>query len=87
MRDAKKPMHPVFTHEELVVINNALNEVCNGIALGDDEFQTRIGYPRAKALELLKKVSKLRVTSYAVFEPAATAFIALQPHASFTLKR
>jgi hypothetical protein len=60
MKDSKKsaPALPVFTREELVVINNALNEVCNGLAFEEDEFQTRIGYPRAKAHDVLKKVSK-----------------------------
>ena len=47
-----------FTHEELVVINNALNEVCNGLSFDDDEFQTRIGYSRAMAQSLLKKIAK-----------------------------
>ena len=49
---------PAFTNEELVVINNALNEVCNGLAFDDDEFQTRIGYSRAMAQNLLKKIAK-----------------------------
>jgi hypothetical protein len=49
---------PAFTREELVVINNALNEVCHGLAFDDDEFQTRIGYSRAMAQNLLKKVAK-----------------------------
>ena len=52
------PMPLAFTHEELVVINNALNEVCNGLSFDDDEFQTRIGYPRATAQNLLKKIAK-----------------------------
>jgi hypothetical protein len=61
MTNTKKntpPTPPAFTHDELVVINNALNEVCNGLAFGDDEFQTRIGYPRAMAQNLLKKIAK-----------------------------
>jgi hypothetical protein len=49
---------PTFTHEELVIINNALNEVCNGLPFDDGEFQTRIGYPRAMAQNLLKKIAK-----------------------------
>jgi hypothetical protein len=52
------PTPPGFTHEELVILNNALNEVCNGLSLDDDEFQTRIGYPRAMAQNLLKKIGK-----------------------------
>jgi hypothetical protein len=52
------PTPPAFTYEELVVINNALNEVCNGLSFDDDEFQTRIGYPRATAQKLLKKIAK-----------------------------
>jgi hypothetical protein len=49
---------PTFTRDELVVINNALNEVCNGISFDDDEFQTRIGYSRAMARDVLEKVAK-----------------------------
>jgi hypothetical protein len=48
-----------FTHDELVVINNALNEVCNGLSFDDDEFRTRIGYSRAIAQSLLKKIAKM----------------------------
>ena len=47
-----------FTHEELVIINNALNEVCNGLSIDNDEFQTRIGYSRGMAQNLLKKITK-----------------------------
>jgi len=54
----KTSQAPAFTHDELVVINNALNELCNGIALDDDEFQTRIGFSRKMAESLLKKVAK-----------------------------
>jgi len=56
--DSTLPPTPVFTHEELVVINNALNEVCNGLSFDDDEFQTRLGYPRALAENLLQKIGK-----------------------------
>ena len=61
MADMKKNTPPPrldFTRDELVVINNALNEVCNGLEFGDDEFQTRIGYSRALARKLLGKVAK-----------------------------
>ena len=49
---------PAFTRDELVVINNALNEVCHGLSFDDDEFQTRIGYSRAMAQNLLRKIAK-----------------------------
>jgi hypothetical protein len=52
------PTPPAFTHEELVVLNNALNEVCNGLSFDDDEFRTRIGYSRTMAQSLLKKIAK-----------------------------
>jgi hypothetical protein len=60
MKNPKKstPPTPPFTREELVVLNNALNEVCHALDFGDDEFQTRIGYSRAFAQGLLKKLSK-----------------------------
>jgi hypothetical protein len=40
---------------ELVVVNNALNEVLNGIDLF--EFSTRIGVERDQVVELLSQVS------------------------------
>ena len=52
------PTPPAFTRDELVVLNNALNEVCNGLSIDDDEFQTRIGYPRAMAQSLLQKIAE-----------------------------
>jgi hypothetical protein len=61
MTNTKKdtpPTPPVFTRDELVVINNALNEVCHGLSFDDDEFQTRIGHSRATAQNLLKKIAK-----------------------------
>jgi len=61
MADTKKNnalSAPVFTRDELVIINNALNEVCNGLPLGDDEFQTRIGFSRETASKVLAKVGK-----------------------------
>ena len=57
-KQSTPPTRPAFTHDELVVINNALNEVCHGLSFDDDEFQTRIGYSRAMAQNLLKKVAK-----------------------------
>jgi len=53
------PTPPALTHDELVILNNALNEVCNGLSFDDDEFQTRIGYPRAVAQNLLKKIATM----------------------------
>lgn len=48
-----------LSHEELVLINNALNEVLNGPeAIETSEFQTRIGATVAEAKALLSRVSK-----------------------------
>jgi hypothetical protein len=58
MADPKQPAAPTFTREELVIINNALNEICNGISMSDSEFQTRVGYTREAAQKLLAKVGK-----------------------------
>jgi hypothetical protein len=66
MTKPHKPAQPapiVFTHDELVVINNALNEVCNGIGFEDDEFQSRIGYSRALVRDVLKKVAQVLAAS------------------------
>ncbi|MBN3805141.1 hypothetical protein GXB81_19100 [Paraburkholderia sp. Ac-20336] len=40
--------------DELLVLNAALNEVCNGIDMF--EFETRIGAPRAKVERLLAEI-------------------------------
>jgi hypothetical protein len=44
-----------LTKDELGIINNALNEVCNGIDL-EGEFDTRMGCTVAEARELLAKI-------------------------------
>ena len=40
--------------DELLIVNNALNEVCNGLDL--EEFATRVGVQRDDALWLLRQV-------------------------------
>ena len=40
-----------ISKEEAVILNNALNEVCNGIDLPD--FETRMGCKEAEAQKLL----------------------------------
>jgi hypothetical protein len=43
--------------EELLILNAALNEVCNGIAVF--EFETRIGANRERVVTLLKEIGTL----------------------------
>jgi predicted DNA-binding protein (UPF0251 family) len=45
-----------LSRAELVVVNNALNEVANGIDISDSEFQTRLGESRSKVRQLLAEV-------------------------------
>ena len=47
-----------LTKEELGIINNALNEVCNGIDL-KGEFDTRMGCTVEEARMLLAKIHEL----------------------------
>jgi len=47
-----------LTPHELIIINNALNEVCNGMAL-NGEFSTRMGCSLDEARELLDKIHAL----------------------------
>lgn len=42
------------SEDELVILNNALNEVCNGLPLRD--FDSRVGVPLASAERLLETV-------------------------------
>jgi len=44
---------------ELVLINNALNEVCNGVHIDDFEFSTRLGGSREEVRGLLGRVSSV----------------------------
>jgi len=44
---------------ELLIINNALNEICNGVDIDDFEFPARIGADREEAQALLQRVGRL----------------------------
>jgi hypothetical protein len=59
-----------LTRAELILVNNALNEVCNGVAdLRDDqEFATRLGASRSDAQGLLSSLSDLIKRSEALRE-------------------
>ena len=46
-----------FSLTELVTVNNALNEVCNGLHI--QEFATRMGVEREEAATLLEQVHAL----------------------------
>jgi len=52
-----------LTKEELILINNALNEITGGAyALPEVEFQTLTGSTKPEALDLLKKISEVLKT-------------------------
>ena len=39
---------------ELLILNNALNEICNGVDIS--AFETRLGASRAEVTELLREI-------------------------------
>jgi hypothetical protein len=43
-----------LTHNELILLNNALNEVCNGLDLPD--FSTRLGAQRSELEALFRQI-------------------------------
>ncbi|SCA58806.1 hypothetical protein AB751O23_AP_00160 [Chlamydiales bacterium SCGC AB-751-O23] len=43
--------------DELIIINNSLNEVCNGLDIW--EFETRMGFSKEEVSKLLEKVNAL----------------------------
>ncbi len=46
-----------LTRDELMIINNALNEVCHGVDLDHDgEFASRVGATRSEAQTLLAHI-------------------------------
>ncbi len=53
-----------ITESELLILNSALNEVCNGIDIA--EFETRIGSERDNVAALLSKIGGIldQMSSY-----------------------
>jgi len=45
-----------LSRSELSMVNNALNEVANGVDISDAEFQTRLGESRSDVRQLLTEV-------------------------------
>jgi hypothetical protein len=45
-----------LSRSELGLVNNALNEVTNGVDISDSEFQTRLGESRSNVRQLLTEV-------------------------------
>jgi hypothetical protein len=48
-----------LTTDELTMLNNALNEICNGVHIEDPAFRTRLGWTREELRVLLKDVNVL----------------------------
>jgi hypothetical protein len=48
-----------FTSDELATINNALNEICNGVGLPQYEFDTRMGCSIEEARSLLDQIHNI----------------------------
>jgi len=49
----------LLTREEIRIIHQALNEVCNGIHFEDSEFETRMGTERQTARLLMDKLKTI----------------------------
>jgi hypothetical protein len=45
-----------LTSDEIIMINNALNEVCHSAHIGDFEFQTWLGWNRPTLANLLDQI-------------------------------
>jgi hypothetical protein len=57
---SKASLLPVsLTYQELNIAQNALNEICNGIELGE-AFETRVGATLADARALLAKIAAIQ---------------------------
>ncbi len=48
----------LLSEDELRTINNALNEVCNGVHIDEADFQTRLGVNRDEALAILAEIAQ-----------------------------
>ena len=47
-----------LTRDELLLLNNALNEVCNGVDFCDAEFHARLGVNRSEGQKLLSQIGE-----------------------------
>ena len=45
--------------DELLMLNNALNEICNGVHIHEEAFQTRLGFERNELRSLLAQINEL----------------------------
>jgi len=52
-----KDFHLILTIDEILIINNALNEVCHALTLPD--FSVRMGADRPEVLDLLTQINSL----------------------------
>jgi hypothetical protein len=61
----------MLSQEELLIVSNALNEICNGLDL--PEFATRIGAERESAARLLQDIGDVydKVAKQSTETPAA----------------
>lgn len=57
--DNSKQSTVTLTLDELVLLNNALNEVLNGVDIGEQEFATRLGASQESAAALLSRLRNL----------------------------
>ena len=57
VKSVDKDAEVELEHSELLVLNAALNEVCNGIDVF--EFETRIGASRAQVESLMREIQVL----------------------------
>lgn len=48
-----------FSREDLRVIHQALNEVCNGIHFSEGEFDTRLGTTKQNARQIMRHIEML----------------------------
>ena len=48
-----------LSRNELLLLNNALNEVCHGLSISEWEFPTRLGLERSHGVALLRQISDL----------------------------
>jgi len=57
IESTKDKMIVSLSSTELIIINNVLNEICNGVDI--PEFETRIGYSREQVEKLLDQIHSL----------------------------
>ncbi len=52
-------LNEIISKEEIRIIHQSLNEICNGLHFEDSEFETRVGATKSECRKLMLKLESI----------------------------